>query len=73
MATSFLNFARRLKSTDESFVEFRAVMKAAVSFPEPKTWQGLRGALNKIGASDVAIVGARMAWRRFESEKEAAN
>jgi hypothetical protein len=64
---SFLDFARRLRPTNPPLKMFRERALAA-DFPAADSWQEVRGFLVRTGAEHEAIVGARMAWREYQSK-----
>jgi hypothetical protein len=64
--SSFRNFVRNLNGGDSMLAPFK-VHAAANDFPDTESWAKIRSYLVRIGAQHEAVVGARIAWRQFQS------
>jgi len=63
---SFGHFVRNLRGVDPVLAPFKAHAAANV-FPHVDSWAEIRSYLFRTGAQHEAVVGARIAWREFQS------
>jgi hypothetical protein len=65
-SNSFRHFVRRLPGTNPLIAAFK-VHAADGAFPDTDSWAAIRSYLVRTGAPHEAMVGARVAWRDFQS------
>jgi hypothetical protein len=63
---SFGHFVRKLPGTDPLIAAFQ-VHAAENKCPDTGSWAKIRSHLSRTGAKHEAMVGARIAWREFQS------
>ena len=65
-ANSFHHFVGKLPGTDPLIAAFK-VHAAENACPDTASWAKIRSYLFRTGAQHEAVVGARTAWREFQS------
>jgi hypothetical protein len=65
-SNSFRHFVRNLNGGDSMLASFKA-HAAANDFPDTESWAKIRSYLLRTGAEHETVVGARIAWRQFQS------
>jgi hypothetical protein len=63
---SFRHFVRNLRGAKPVVAAFK-VHAAENAFPNIDSWAEIRSYLVRTGAQHEAVVGARIAWREFQS------
>ena len=63
---SFRHYVRHLRGVDSVLAVFKA-HASENAFPDIDSWAALRSHLVRTGAPHEAVVGARLAWREFQS------
>jgi hypothetical protein len=70
-APSFAQFAARMRPDNPLMAEFASFVRNSRSQDDLDTWRAVRRYLQRLGASDVVLIGGRLAWREFQNKTTA--
>lgn|GEM_PF-4090647 len=71
ISRSFTQFAGRMRPENPLVIEFASTFRHSPPPGELDTWRAVRRYLQVLGASDVVLIGGRLAWREFQNRARA--